>query len=80
MKPKDALEIAERDDIGQCATCSDLAMEDEQFCSRCKSYWEEDAPAFAEAEWRAEQYRMQSEFREFASQDGHMRNRSGDWS
>ncbi|MBW3096850.1 hypothetical protein [Pseudohoeflea coraliihabitans] len=44
---RDADHIAARDDIGACATCTDLALDGERFCRACKDYWEEDAPAFA---------------------------------
>lgn len=44
MKVREALEIADRDDIGHCASCSDLALDGEKFCWSCKDYWEHDAP------------------------------------
>ncbi len=61
MKIREALEIAERDNVGQCATCTDLAIDGDKFCERCKSYWEEDAPALAEAEWKTDLERLHRE-------------------
>lgn len=48
MKVREALAVAERDDVGVCATCSALALDDERFCLSCKDYWENDAPALTQ--------------------------------
>ncbi|MCZ4270783.1 hypothetical protein [Maritalea porphyrae] len=29
----------EQDDIGQCSTCRELAIDGEKYCSYCKDYW-----------------------------------------
>lgn len=34
-----ALIEAERDDVGKCATCTELALENEKYCTYCKDYW-----------------------------------------
>lgn len=38
ITPRTALDEVERDDIGKCAHCSDLALEGERLCMCCKSY------------------------------------------
>lgn len=51
---RDALAIKDRDDVGQCRTCKDLALENEKYCLSCKIYWEECQPGLVAAEARFE--------------------------
>ncbi|XWN29705.1 MAG: hypothetical protein ROR55_19700 [Devosia sp.] len=46
LRITEALEIAERDDIGQCATCTGLAEEDERYCWYCRQYWNDVSEGF----------------------------------
>lgn len=46
MRLQEALEIEERDSIGQCYSCTGLAMEGDVYCSSCKDYWENDCEVF----------------------------------
>lgn len=56
LKLREALAIAERDDVGKCESCPGLALDGEKFCSPCKSYWEEDAPRFSDVDWTFHDY------------------------
>ncbi len=41
MRVQEALEIADRDRMPKCASCSDMAPEGELYCHICKSYWDD---------------------------------------
>lgn len=48
---RDALKIVERDDVGQCATCTGLAEEGDRYCWYCRTYWNDVSAMYAEEEW-----------------------------
>lgn len=39
IRVKDALAEVEQDDVGQCSTCRELAIDGEKYCRYCKDYW-----------------------------------------
>lgn len=41
MRVVEALEIAGRDNVGYCKSCSDLAIDGQEYCRSCKWYWDD---------------------------------------
>lgn len=48
---REAEEIAERDSVGKCQTCTGLAEEGDVYCWHCRSYWDDVRNGVFQDDW-----------------------------